>query len=161
MEATIFKPRLKFKPPLKFFKFGHCFPTPAPNLYTYIHLKEYRKPQIFKNIHTLSSNKLCLKYLRFKIKGFEKLSLWQNSATLHKMLKRHKASLFCDVWSIFDYLLNLHWWRAEFGSIRMLWVYLTTGKDNGVSGNPGGKTRTKFTKIWTGLGKMREWGWIK
>jgi len=25
MEPTIFKPRLKFKPPLKFFKFGHCF----------------------------------------------------------------------------------------------------------------------------------------
>ena len=24
MEPTIFKPRLKFKPPLKFFKFGHC-----------------------------------------------------------------------------------------------------------------------------------------
>ena len=23
MEPTIFKPRLKFKPPLKFFKFGH------------------------------------------------------------------------------------------------------------------------------------------
>ena len=26
MELTIFKPRLKFKPPLKFFKFGHWTP---------------------------------------------------------------------------------------------------------------------------------------
>ena len=26
-DTTIFKPRLKFKPPLKFFKFGHCLST--------------------------------------------------------------------------------------------------------------------------------------
>ena len=29
MEPTIFKPRLKFKPPLKFFKFGHWCPDKA------------------------------------------------------------------------------------------------------------------------------------
>ena len=33
MEPTIFKPRLKFKPPRKFFKFGHC--TVSTILYFY------------------------------------------------------------------------------------------------------------------------------
>ena len=35
VEPTIFKPRLKFKPPLKFFKFGHRFLNPGFNNLSY------------------------------------------------------------------------------------------------------------------------------
>ena len=49
MEPTIFKPRLKFKPPLKFFKFGHGFYKFKSGPWIKVVYVKFKKQRIEKN----------------------------------------------------------------------------------------------------------------
>jgi len=71
VEPTIFKPRLKFKPPLKFFKFGR-----------WLHL--------FSDIFNLQILTLCYQLVHFFF--FNRYSKWPPS--LAKVLKNYSLKAF-------------------------------------------------------------------